>query len=58
MRKDGVDGANTKTGLAFEEDLRRILDYLWKDEQKHFEESGCPKDHIFKSLERIKKILN
>ena len=27
-----------------------LLDYLWKDEQKHWQESGKPQKHIYFDL--------
>jgi hypothetical protein len=35
-----------------------VLDYLWKDEKKHYQESEKPKnDHIFLNLKALKKEL-
>ncbi|MDR1895886.1 MAG: hypothetical protein LBR10_03755 [Prevotellaceae bacterium] len=39
------------------ENLRKVIDYLWKDEEKHFEENGCPNDHIFLILKSLKQNL-
>ncbi len=39
------------------QDLRKLVDYLWKDEEKHFKESGKPADHIFSIIRRIDKLL-
>lgn len=36
-------------------DIRKVVDYLWEDEQRHWEESGYPSGHIFNSLRRLKK---
>lgn len=33
-----------------------IINYLYRDEEKHFEESEKPKDHIFLKLERLKAL--
>ena len=30
-----------------------IVDYLWTDEKKHYEEEGKPKNHIFNHLKVI-----
>ena len=30
--------------------LRNVIDYLYTDEQKHYEEEGKPTGHIFESL--------
>lgn len=37
--------------------LRKLVDYLWKDEETHFEESGKPANHIFNILKRIDNLL-
>ena len=36
-------------------DVRLVVDYLYRDEMRHFEESGKPKRHIFRVLERLRK---
>ena len=38
-------------------DVKEVIQYLWKDEEKHFAENGKPSDHIFKSLQSLKKSL-
>ncbi len=38
--------------------LRRIIDYLWDDEQKHYEDDGAPVGHIFQHLETLNSYLN
>ena len=40
------------------ESLKTVINYLWRDEQKHFEEcglndGGAPDDHIFRHLETL-----
>jgi hypothetical protein len=42
------------------EELRDIVDYLWYDERRHYEESGEKRQggHIFESLHRIKLWLD
>ena len=37
--------------------LQRIVDYLYADEQKHWEESGKPKKHIFLDVMTLNDIL-
>lgn len=37
---------------------KEIIEYLYQDEQKHFEELEEPKDHIFLKLERLKTIMD
>ena len=39
------------------EDINEIINYLWKDEHKHFEDNACPKNHIFRVLKRLKEAL-
>ena len=36
-------------------DVRLIVDYLYEDESRHFEESGKPGRHIFRAVERLRK---
>ena len=36
-------------------DLKKVLDYLWNDEEKNYEESDKPSGHIFKTLQRLKR---
>jgi len=38
--------------------IKSIYQYLVIDEKKHFEESGNPKEHIFRSLLAIKRLAN
>lgn len=38
-------------------DLSKVIDYLWKDEEKHYEESEDKKGHIFKVLTRLRSWL-
>ena len=34
-----------------------LLDYLWHDEERHYEESECPPDHIFLVMKKLKSML-
>ena len=34
--------------------IKKVIDYLWKDEERHWEEWGKPKKHIFHVLKRLK----
>ena len=36
-------------------DVRLVVDYLYQDERRHFEESGRPRRHIFRVIERLRK---
>ena len=41
--------------------LRTVINFLWRDEQRHFEEmklTGEPGDHIFRHLETLDHYLN
>lgn len=38
-------------------DLRELVDYLRRDEKRHYEESGMPEDHIFCIIKRINELL-
>lgn len=35
-------------------DIKAVVDYLWKDEHKHFQEWHYPKNHIYRTLKRLK----
>jgi len=37
---------------------KEIIDYLFLDEKKHFEELNKPINHIFLKLERLKTLIN
>ena len=36
--------------------INDIIDYLYDDEKKHFEESEEPDDHIYLKIERLKNL--
>jgi len=38
-------------------DLKAVVDYLWSDEEKHWEESGKRRGHIFQRLCSLRKAL-
>ena len=38
-------------------DTNELIDYLWNDEYKHFQENNNPKNHIFRVLKRLKESL-
>ena len=38
--------------------INDVIEYLFDDEKKHFEESENPENHIFKKLERLKTLLD
>lgn len=31
--------------------------YIWEDEEKHFQEAGKPADHIFIIIQQLNKLL-
>ncbi len=35
-------------------DIKAVVDYLWEDEHKHFQEWHYPKKHIYRILKRLK----
>ncbi len=37
------------------EDIKSVIRFLWESEKKHWEESGCPDEHIFQTLKRIQR---
>ncbi len=40
------------------EDIEIILDYLWRDEERHYRESEYDKTHIFRVMKRLAKVIN
>ncbi len=36
--------------------INRMIDYLWEDEEKHYEESECPDNHIFEVMKLLKSM--
>ncbi len=43
---------------SFLSDVQILIDYLWKNEEKHFEESEYCDNHMFKILQRLKTEIN
>lgn len=37
---------------------RKIIDYLYYDEKKHFEESGKPENHIYRTIKALDSLLD
>lgn len=35
-------------------DIKTVIDYLWEDEHKHFQEEYYPKSHIYRIMKRLK----
>jgi hypothetical protein len=40
------------------QDIEAVLNYLWHDEKKHYQESGYSKQHIFRKLKRLAKVVS
>lgn len=38
--------------------LQKVINFYYKDEKDHYEESNSPKDHIFKSIVLLKRALH
>jgi hypothetical protein len=38
--------------------IKEVIEYLYDDEKKHYEESEEPKDHIHIKIERLKELVN
>ena len=38
--------------------IKEVLDYLWEDEERHFEEWGEPENHIFHILKQLKHLIS
>tara|TARA_R100001198_G_scaffold20182_1_gene10103 strand:+ start:165 stop:344 length:180 start_codon:yes stop_codon:yes gene_type:complete len=43
---------------CIEKDIRKVVDYLFEDEFKHYIESNKPDDHIFVAVNNLEKWLN
>lgn len=37
--------------------LKKIIDYLYQEEEMHYKESGKPQDHIFTTIKKAKRLL-
>lgn len=37
--------------------IKAVVQYLYEDEQKHWEESGRPDGHIFQDVKQLKKFV-
>lgn len=38
-------------------DMQTVIDYLWDDEYRNYQENHCVNNHIFETLLRLKKEL-
>ena len=38
--------------------LRNIIDYMWDEEERHYEESGKPKHHIFQKVKLLRDSID
>jgi hypothetical protein len=54
----GTQSSPTETTSSPCQDLKELLDYLWDDEKRHWEEDGRPEKHIFNTLCRLKNYIN
>lgn len=58
MQKTMKKSNNTTPNLtSIGADLLRLLNYCSETEEKHWEESGKPKNHIYVSIRRLKQFL-
>ena len=53
-----IDSAFVQQVLTPEnkKDIKQLIEYLWKDEEKHFEESNYPQDHIFRIVLKLNQL--
>jgi|10_taG_2_1085330.scaffolds.fasta_scaffold19281_5 hypothetical protein len=42
---------------SLEKDLKDIVDMSWEEERRHWDEVGCPKKHIYHSLNNLRNFL-
>ena len=40
------------------EDVQKLVDYLWEDEERNYEESEKPEGHIFEVLQKLQKAIS
>jgi hypothetical protein len=40
------------------EALRQVVDYLWADEKRHYEEDNKPAGHIFETVQKLATYLD
>jgi len=45
-----------RTKIKFKKDLLTLIDYVWHDEEKHYEENPV-KDHIYLPIKRIAEAI-
>lgn len=43
---------------SVQEDIKEVVEYLWKDEHRHFQEWHYPKEHIFRVIKRLKNSVD
>jgi len=55
-----VDEIKSKQLLTDEnkQDIKTVIDYLWKDEERHFKELDLPSKHIFYVLKRLNDLVS
>lgn len=39
------------------QDIQTLVEYMYEDEKKHYMECGYPKDHIFRVIKRLSKMI-
>ena len=40
------------------ESLERVINYMYDEEEKHYEEDNMPQNHIFKDVVILKRLLH
>jgi len=60
-KKLNFEESTIKSKQLFSEDnkkeIKTVIEYLWEDEKKHFEENDCPSNHIFFILKKLKELV-
>ena len=51
-----IDSNSTNTDDEKNILVKEVIDYLYKDEEKHFEEDETKENHIFLKLKRLKNL--
>ena len=49
--------ANKKNIETKEALFREVIEYLYKDEKKHFQECNNPSNHVFLKLKKLKELI-
>ena len=43
--------------LILSDNLQKLVDYMWSEENRHWEQEDNPEDHIFHQINAVKNFL-